>query len=174
MGGGSAGQPGAGDAGAQSQGGAGGGEGGAGTGEAGSGEAGQGQAGQASGGEGPTCGGFIGAVCEEDQWCDYPDDGLCGNADATGTCRARPEVCTRDCPGVCGCDGRFYCNACTANNLGVDVSQETDCPEAGGLGALCTSDAECEVGLSCCYPCGRAGCQNECMDVANGNCPLLP
>jgi len=30
-------------------------------------------------------------------------------------------VCTADCPGVIGCDGKNYCNECEANKLGVAV-----------------------------------------------------
>jgi hypothetical protein len=30
-------------------------------------------------------------------------------------------VCTTDCPGVIGCDGKTYCNECEANKLGVAV-----------------------------------------------------
>jgi hypothetical protein len=30
-------------------------------------------------------------------------------------------VCTTDCPGVVGCDGKTYCNECEANKLGVAV-----------------------------------------------------
>ena len=31
------------------------------------------------------------------------------------------KVCTTDCPGVIGCDGKQYCNECEANKLGVAV-----------------------------------------------------
>jgi hypothetical protein len=31
------------------------------------------------------------------------------------------KVCTTDCPGVVGCDGKTYCNECEANKLGVAV-----------------------------------------------------
>ncbi len=27
--------------------------------------------------------------------------------------------CTQDCPGVCGCDGITYCNACIASSHGI-------------------------------------------------------
>jgi hypothetical protein len=30
-------------------------------------------------------------------------------------------ICTTDCPGVVGCDGKSYCNECEANKLGVAV-----------------------------------------------------
>jgi hypothetical protein len=30
-------------------------------------------------------------------------------------------VCTQDCPGVVGCDGKTYCNACVASQQGISV-----------------------------------------------------
>jgi hypothetical protein len=81
----------------------------------------------ASGGSGgETCGGFAGAACSRDQFCAF-EDGSCGSADATGVCEPRPQGCTEDCPGVCGCDGNFYCNACMAHNAGVEVSAMASC-----------------------------------------------
>ncbi len=31
------------------------------------------------------------------------------------------NYCTTDCPGVIGCDGKTYCNACEANKQGIRV-----------------------------------------------------
>jgi hypothetical protein len=31
------------------------------------------------------------------------------------------DICTQDCPGVKGCDGKIYCNECIANSLGISV-----------------------------------------------------
>jgi hypothetical protein len=31
------------------------------------------------------------------------------------------DACTDDCPGVRGCDGKFYCNECEANRQGISV-----------------------------------------------------
>jgi hypothetical protein len=33
----------------------------------------------------------------------------------------KDKVCTKDCPGVTGCDGKTYCNECEANKKGVAV-----------------------------------------------------
>lgn len=33
----------------------------------------------------------------------------------------RSDVCPTDCPGVEGCDGKTYCNACEANKVGIAV-----------------------------------------------------
>lgn len=30
-------------------------------------------------------------------------------------------ICTADCPGVTGCDGKFYCNECEANANGITI-----------------------------------------------------
>ncbi len=31
-------------------------------------------------------------------------------------------ICTMDCPGVTGCDGKTYCNECIANSVGIRVN----------------------------------------------------
>jgi hypothetical protein len=51
----------------------------------------------------------------------------CGYADQTGHCEPRPGGCTKDCPGVCGCDGKFYCNVCEAHAAGVDDANTMSC-----------------------------------------------
>jgi len=66
--------------------------------------------------------------CGDDQFCDV-DPATCGGPQGSGTCEQRPEVCTDDCPGVCGCDGMSYCNACDAQAAGVDVSSDESCLE---------------------------------------------
>jgi len=51
----------------------------------------------------------------------------------------------------------------------------TNAPRAdGGPGTLCTSDTDCSAGLKCCYPCGTAGCQNQCIQTSSATCPLYP
>jgi hypothetical protein len=79
------------------------------------------------GGPGSTCGGLRGAACSSDSFCHFDPAAYCGAADATGVCWPRPQVCPADCPGVCGCDGKFYCNACTAQSMGFDVSMNVSC-----------------------------------------------
>jgi hypothetical protein len=78
--------------------------------------------------EGTSCGGILGAGCPADvAYCDYPETHDCGILDGSGVCRARPESCTKDCPGTCGCDGKFYCNACEAHRAGVDDEPSVTC-----------------------------------------------
>lgn len=31
------------------------------------------------------------------------------------------DICTQDCPGVTGCDGKAYCNECIANSKGIRI-----------------------------------------------------
>jgi hypothetical protein len=57
----------------------------------------------------------------------YAPEDMCGYADGSGVCQPRPDACTADCPGVCGCDGAFYCNTCDAHALGVDISDSKAC-----------------------------------------------
>ena len=45
---------------------------------------------------------------------------MCGIADGSGVCRPRPQGCTADCPGVCGCDGKTYGNDCERQAAALD------------------------------------------------------
>jgi hypothetical protein len=38
-----------------------------------------------------------------------------------------PGICTQDCPEVCGCDGKTYCNECIANSKGIRIVSEGPC-----------------------------------------------
>ena len=80
-----------------------------------------------TGGVYPACGGDFGSQCPPDMWCDYADGFTCGDLGVDGTCMPKPSGCPADCPGVCGCDGFFYCNACGAQQAGVDVDTSLDC-----------------------------------------------
>ena len=74
------------------------------------------------------CGGEQGLQCGPGELCRWAPPGSCGNADGTGICTPKPGgACPADCPGVCGCDGLPYCNACEANAAGVDVSATSNC-----------------------------------------------
>lgn len=35
--------------------------------------------------------------------------------------KSKNKICTTDCPGVTGCDGKFYCNECEANRQGIKI-----------------------------------------------------
>jgi hypothetical protein len=81
---------------------------------------------------GAQCGGIASLQCPEPEtsYCDYDDKVTCGMGDITGVCTPRPTNCTADCPGVCGCDGTFYCNACTAHQAGTDDVPSGTCGDA--------------------------------------------
>jgi hypothetical protein len=65
--------------------------------------------------------------CGPTEYChvDSPDCMVTGGKE--GECRTKPQGCTEDCPGVCGCDGKFYCNACGAHVAGVNIDPQQSC-----------------------------------------------
>jgi hypothetical protein len=81
---------------------------------------------------GAMCGGIANIQCPDPNlaYCDFDDKITCGQGDMAGTCMPRPDVCPKDCPGVCGCDGKFYCNACEAHRAGTDDSPTGTCSDA--------------------------------------------
>jgi hypothetical protein len=79
----------------------------------------------------PVCGGIAGLECGRGEWCDFPDNAVCGAVDVLGTCRPRPEVCIKVYMPVCGCNGETYGNACEAAAGGVDVAYLGECKARG-------------------------------------------
>lgn len=74
-----------------------------------------------------------GSLCAGDEWCSYSLVGSCGKRGETAECKKRPGgSCETNCPGVCGCDGKIYCNACEAQQSGTDVSTDKSCVPSGG------------------------------------------
>lgn len=78
------------------------------------------------------------------------------------------DCCVNVC--TCGTDGKVRCEVtCDGNGSGGA------CGGDGGPGTRCDSDSVCGSGLKCCYPCGIAGCENQCMaPMPDGRCPLFP
>jgi hypothetical protein len=73
------------------------------------------------GGTGKLCGGFTGAQCAADEYCNYFDD-KCGAADGQGVCEKRPDACPEFYKPTCACDGKVYGNLCEAASMGTDAS----------------------------------------------------
>jgi hypothetical protein len=65
-------------------------------------------------------------TCDAHQYCDTSASSSCGVQELTSVCAQAQTQCEPDCPGVCGCDGKFYCNACLAQRAGVDVDPADD------------------------------------------------
>jgi hypothetical protein len=74
-----------------------------------------------------SCGGHLGLGCNDNEFCNYELKAICGAADQTGTCEAKPQVCFEIYAPVCGCDGKTYGNSCEANREGVAAAREGAC-----------------------------------------------
>jgi hypothetical protein len=83
--------------------------------------------------EATVCGARSGGVCAAGEYCNWTLAGICGRADATGTCAPKPEMCPQIFQPVCGCDGTTYSNACMAAAAGSSVSTEGACAPAPKL-----------------------------------------
>ncbi len=80
--------------------------------------------------DGKACGGRSAAraTCADGQACFWTTDGICGRADAQGTCGFVPQICTRQFAPVCGCDAQTYGNSCEAHAAGTSVASNGACP----------------------------------------------
>lgn len=97
---------------------------------------------------------------------------------AQGKCFPAPgAVCQAYSPG-CACDGTEINVICNGLPSGYDTKPLANtgaCTAHVDAGGGCTSDTQCGTGQKCCYPCGVAGCTNQCTAVAPGkSCPLYP
>ncbi|MCA9604249.1 MAG: hypothetical protein KC619_01555 [Myxococcales bacterium] len=108
------------------------------------------------------------AECAATEWCDLDGVG-CGGS---GTCVPRPTACSDPCPGVCGCDGITYCNACDANVAGVEVERNTPCEFARGCVAMDThSSGVCGTVVG--YAWDGFSCRNIDCTCTGTECGLL-
>lgn len=131
-------------------------------------------------GEPTACGARLGDTCSPNEYCDFPDD-ICGAADGTGVCRARPEGCPDVYMPVCGCDGTVHGNGCEANSAGSDVNRIGSCTPPEGTFAcgfrFCSTTQYCRViiddtGMPPAFECAEFPvCSvNDCSCVAGEAC----
>ncbi len=66
---------------------------------------------------------------KENEYCKKKE----GDCQGYGECTPRPTMCPYYwyCRTVCGCDGRDYCDACTAAMAGVNVAYQGSCSDPG-------------------------------------------
>ena len=81
----------------------------------------------AYGAEGGLCGGRVGFRCEAGLYCRMRSGECRSVADASGTCRKPPQLCSMIYAPVCGCDDKTYSNACVAGSKGVSVAARGVC-----------------------------------------------
>jgi hypothetical protein len=107
------------------------------------------------------------AACVDGQYCKTSPPDACSVQSTSSVCTAAPKQCEASCPGVCGCDGKFYCNACWAQRAGVDVNaSDTTCKAKGctGEGSGAGDFWSCQMG----WRCFDLNYNIECRPVGNG------
>ncbi|MFT5433022.1 MAG: hypothetical protein ACI9OJ_003727 [Myxococcota bacterium] len=121
-------------------------------------------------GPGPTyCGGNRAnpTMCDSNEYCLWTIPGMCGAADAPGTCQPKPSGCDDVYEPVCGCDGNSHSNACEAAVVGVSPAPADWCEPAGqSCGGNAPGTLPCPEGTYCAWTdadiCGAADATGVC------------
>lgn len=119
------------------------------------------------GGGGDKCSIGLGAPtidCGATGFCKLPD----GQCSGFGVCTEKPGACMMVFKPVCGCNGKDYGNACSANVDGENWANEGKCGAGGGGsgadGACCKDNTQCKSGV-----CAGGVCKNP-AELKDGMC----
>jgi len=112
----------------------------------------------------PPLGDCFNHTCPNNYYCFTPT----GDCNATGTCQAKPGLCTPVYEPVCGCDGVSYWNACEAARAGVSVAHAGQCFVIDD----CSKTGECPPGYYCQTPEGDCDGERTCVAYPV-DCPEL-
>src|SRR5262245_47068327 len=115
---------------------------------------------------GQTCGGIGGLKCPAGQACQFPA-GKCNAPDLAGTCVVVPEICPKQGPPICGCNGQTYANECELLKAGVRPDRRGDCGQKGE-NQVCKSNTDCAANQFCELMVGTCG------DQGSGRCAERP
>jgi len=112
---------------------------------------------------------YSNADCTGSKFCHFASG--CGAA-GPGVCKDAPGGCTADCPGVCGCDGKTYCNACSAFKAGTSTD-----PSGASCPTTCSDLNQAymdtvQQARTCCPACGTTPqCGEKVWNALPTGCP---